>query len=96
MEGDLLRDLLFERDRFTADFVLYKEILAEFPVRLKVGFFRGGLNGEREVGGATIIAERGVLLKGRRRKDPVLRIQSPRREPPRLCESLRGPLRFIR
>ncbi len=93
MEGDLLRDL--ERDRFFADFVLYREILAVFPVRLMVDFLMGGLNGEREAGGATTIAVRECFLKGLRRKDPVLRIQLPRREPPCLCDPLRS-LRFIR
>ena len=97
MEGDLLRDL--ERDRFFADFVLYREILAVFPVRLMVDFFMGGLNGERLemwcAGGATTIAVRECFLKGLRRKDPVLRIQLPRREPPCLCDPLRS-LRFIR
>ena len=51
MMGDLLRDLLFERECFLADFftgfvLLYSEIPG-LPVRLMVDFLRGGAKWER-------------------------------------------------
>lgn len=51
MVGDLLRDLLFERECFLVDFcigfvLLYSEIPG-LPVRLMVDFLRGGAKWER-------------------------------------------------